>query len=91
MCAISLARMYSSVAQHGVVGRSRSCSLGFNTTVQPAASAGATLRAIIAIGKFQGVIAPTTPTGCFIVSICRSGAVGCNTSPVTLHVATSCA
>ncbi|CRF29100.1 Uncharacterised protein [Mycobacterium tuberculosis] len=31
--------------------------------VQPAASAGASLRVIIAIGKFHGVIAPTTPTG----------------------------
>jgi hypothetical protein len=31
-------------------------------TVQPAASAGATLRVIIDIGKFQGVMAATTPT-----------------------------
>ena len=36
---------------------------GFSTTVQPAASAGATLRAIIRAGKFHGVIAATTPTG----------------------------
>ena len=36
---------------------------GLQTTVQPAASAGATLRVIIAAGKFQGVIAATTPTG----------------------------
>ena len=34
------------------------------TTGQPAASAGATLRVIIAMGKFQGVIAAQTPTGC---------------------------
>ena len=34
---------------------------GFKTTVQPTANAGATLRVIIAIGKFQGVIAATTP------------------------------
>ena len=31
--------------------------------MQPAASAGATLRVIIAAGKFHGVIAATTPTG----------------------------
>jgi hypothetical protein len=31
--------------------------------VQPAAIAGATLRAIISAGKFHGVIAATTPTG----------------------------
>ena len=41
-------------------------SAGLMTTVQPAASAGATLRVIIAIGKFQGVIAAQTPTGCLI-------------------------
>ena len=33
------------------------------TTVQPAISAGATLNAVIMIGPFQGMIAPTTPTG----------------------------
>jgi len=38
-------------------------SAGLATTVQPAASAGAILRAIIASGKFQGVMAATTPTG----------------------------
>src|SRR3954470_19849998 len=42
-------------------------SAGFKTTVQPAANAGAILRVIIAIGKFQGVIAATTPIGCLIV------------------------
>jgi hypothetical protein len=31
--------------------------------VQPAAKAGAALRVIIALGKFHGVIAATTPTG----------------------------
>jgi hypothetical protein len=36
-------------------------------TVQPAASAGETLRVIIENGKFQGVMAPTTPTGCLKV------------------------
>ena len=37
---------------------------GFNTRVQPAASAGPALRVIMAEGKFQGVMAATTPTGC---------------------------
>ena len=36
---------------------------GFTTTVQPAARAGATLRVIIALGKFHGVTMPQTPTG----------------------------
>ncbi len=39
---------------------------GRATKAQPAASAGATLRAIIALGKFQGVIEATTPTGCLM-------------------------
>ncbi|MNG03968.1 hypothetical protein D3C84_870720 [compost metagenome] len=36
---------------------------GFTTIVQPAASAGAALRVIMAAGKFQGVIAAQTPMG----------------------------
>ncbi len=36
---------------------------GFTTQVQPAASAGATLRASIAAGKFHGVIITATPIG----------------------------
>ena len=39
---------------------------GRATKAQPAAMAGAALRAIIALGKFQGVIEATTPTGCLI-------------------------
>ena len=38
---------------------------GLMTTVQPAASAGATLRVIMASGKFHGVMAAQTPMGCF--------------------------
>src|SRR5271165_6726327 len=41
---------------------------GFNTTVQPAASAGDTFRVIIEQGKFHGVIAPQTPIGCLHAS-----------------------
>jgi hypothetical protein len=42
------------------------CSAGLMTTGQPAARAGATLRVIIAIGKFHGVIAAHTPMGCLM-------------------------
>jgi len=38
---------------------------GLTTMVQPAASAAAALRVIIASGKFQGVMAAQTPIGCF--------------------------
>ena len=41
------------------------CSAGLMITGQPAAKAGATLRVIIAMGKFHGVMAAHTPTGCF--------------------------
>ena len=41
---------------------------GLQTTVQPTAKAGATLRVIIAHGKFHGVMAATTPTGCLITT-----------------------
>ena len=37
-------------------------SAGLNTTVLPYASAGAIFQAGMAIGKFHGVISPTTPT-----------------------------
>ncbi len=40
-------------------------SAGLITTVQPAASAGATFHANISSGKFQGIICPTTPTGAY--------------------------
>src|SRR4029077_716495 len=36
---------------------------GLSTTVQPAASAGATFQVARLSGKFHGTIAPTTPTG----------------------------
>ena len=45
------------------------CVAGRTTKVQPAASAAAALRAIIALGKFHGVIAATTPTACLITTI----------------------
>ena len=39
------------------------CSAGLSTTVLPAASAGASFQAPIRIGKFHGMICPTTPSG----------------------------
>ena len=54
---------------------------GFTTTVQPAASAGPTLRVIIALGKFHGVTAPTTPIGSFTTMIRRPCALVGITSP----------
>ena len=58
--------------------RAASASAGLTTTVQPAASAGATLRVIIAIGKFHGVIAAHTPIGCLMhdACACRRRCVG---------------
>ncbi|MCY1443134.1 hypothetical protein D9M71_595340 [compost metagenome] len=41
---------------------------GLITMLQPAASAGAALRVIIAAGKFHGVIAAQTPMPCLITS-----------------------
>ena len=55
------ARMASAMAENGV------CEAGFRTMAQPAAKAGPALRVIIAFGKFHGVIAATTPTGCFMI------------------------
>ena len=44
------------------------CGAGFTTMVQPEANAAATLRSIIAAGKFHGVIAAATPIDCFMTS-----------------------
>ena len=58
-----LANSTNAVAVKGVLPA------GFITTGHPEARAGATFLVIIAAGKFQGVIIPHTPTGCFIVII----------------------
>ncbi len=39
------------------------CSAGLRTTALPAASAGATFQTAMRIGKFHGMIWPTTPSG----------------------------
>ncbi len=46
---------------------------GFHTTVLPAARAGAIFHAGIWIGKFHGVITPTTPSGLRTVRIVSPG------------------
>ena len=50
---------------------------GLITTPFPAASAGASLRVIIAAGKFHGVTITTTPTGgwCTMIRLAPEGAV----------------
>ena len=48
------------------------CSAGLSTIVQPAASAGAALRVIIAAGKFHGVMPAVTPIGSLRTTIRRS-------------------
>src|SRR5690242_13883309 len=56
-------------------------SAGLMTTVQPAASAGDTLRVIIDDGKFHGVIAAQTPTGSLTTTSRRSFPIVGITSP----------
>ena len=73
----SFARTANARAERGV------CSAGLITIVQPAAIAGATLRVIIAVGKFQGVIATQTPIGCLRTIILLSDQVVDGTAPAT--------
>ena len=56
---------------------------GRRTKVQPTARAGAALRVIMELGKFQGVIAATTPTGCLITTMRRSAVGAGMVSPYT--------
>ena len=60
------ARSASSARARAESGVSRG---GLDTIVQPAASAGPALRVIMALGKFHGVMAATTPTGWRITTI----------------------
>lgn len=46
---------------------------GLETMAHPAATAGANLRASIALGKFQGVMEAMTPTGYLITMMRLSG------------------
>ncbi len=57
------------------------CDAGLITTGQPAASAGAHLRVIIAEGKFHGVMAATTPIPCLMTTMRLPGIGWSMTSP----------
>ena len=57
---------------------------GGGRTGQPTAMAGDTFRVIMDMGKFQGVIAATTPTGCLITTGRLPLETVCSTSPFTL-------
>ncbi|CAM5519154.1 hypothetical protein FALB51S_04023 [Frigidibacter albus] len=54
---------------------------GFSTTALPAASAGPSFQPAIEIGKFQGVIAPTTPKGSVTIMPSWSPRVGTSSPP----------
>ena len=56
--------MQSSPSRSEVSGAS---SAGFRITVQPVAIAGPIFQTLAPSGPFQGMIAPTTPTGSFSV------------------------
>ena len=62
---------------------------GLITTGQPTPKAGAHFLVIIVLGKFQGVIAPTTPTGCLITTILLSGSGSGIISPYTLFTSSA--
>src|SRR5699024_8690690 len=73
----------TSIAERGVA------EAGFTTTGHPAARAGAIFLVIIATGKFHGVTAATTPTGCFItINLLSSWDAG-NISPYTLFASSA--
>ena len=67
-----------STSAHGDAGTS---SAGLKTTQLPQASAGAIFHAGIASGKFQGVIAATTPIGSRVISTSMPGRVESIFSP----------
>mmetsp|Transcript_22268 Transcript_22268/g.48600 ORF Transcript_22268/g.48600 Transcript_22268/m.48600 type:complete len:283 (-) Transcript_22268:288-1136(-) len=71
----SSASAMSASAENGVI------SDGLTTIVHPAAKAAAAFRVIMADGKFHGVIAAQTPTGCLKTSMRRSEDVDGITSP----------
>ena len=74
------ARAIASTIDHALAGTS---SAGLKTTVQPYASAGATFHAGIAIGKFHGVMIPTTPSGSRSTSTSTPGRTLRMCSPAT--------
>src|ERR1700743_1417570 len=67
-----------STAQHAMV-----VGAGTQTTVLPAAMAGARISAPIVYGQFHGLITPTTPSGTRAVRIRRSAEVDGGSSPAS--------
>ena len=57
----------ASTMRHALSG---AADAGFSTTVLPQISAGASFHAGIALGKFHGVISPTTPIGLRSANMC---------------------
>ncbi len=74
----STARWANSAAASALSGVSLA---GRTSDEHPAARAGATLRVIMACGKFHGVMAETTPTGCLRTRSRLVGSVVGITSP----------
>ena len=72
-----------SSASHSAQAEPGAISAGFSTTALPKASAGATFQAGMAMGKFQGVIAPTTPSGSRVTSTQVPGRAPGNASPAS--------
>ena len=70
-----------SASTHSARALNGVCEAGLSTRVQPAASAGAALRVIIAEGKFHGVMAAQTPIGSLVTSRRRSALGDGITSP----------
>ena len=68
-----------SVSAHALPGTRLA---GLKTTQFPNASAGAIFQAGMAMGKFQGVTMPTTPTGSRVISTLIPGRTDGTTSPV---------
>ena len=69
------------MAMRGVI------SAGLNTTAQPAARAGASFCASLAIGEFHGVMAPTTPSGSCTLMVMLSPRCGVMVSSNVSHAA----
>ena len=56
------------------------CSAGFKIKLFPVANAGANFQQAINKGKFQGVTAPTTPRGSFVIVAIKLSLVGATSS-----------
>ena len=71
-CSTPLGTPASSANTAKAIAHKGVCSAGLIIMLQPAASAGPALRVIMAMGKFQGVMAAVTPIGCLSTNKRRS-------------------